>query len=650
MVAARRSYSSDSSDVENEALILHQLEVDSKGRPIISSTPAATSASSSSAVPSASSTAQGRQQYGDDDDDLDATSVLPTSHKTSRFKTEPESEKLDKTGRPEWLSDVITNPSRRSRKLRIALIAGLLLIAAGSFWFAFGSGKHYYTLWTGKYTASDADKFPQDVGYPGPTKTGSPADLADESRQTFPPKQADSPIQTHIPSLPADFNAFKHMGPLSPYSSSDGFGIDDAKYRDVPDGLAHGGSCTVDQVHILHRHGARYPTSNAPPQALAKFLSSQTSATFKGPLSFLSTWKNRLGAELLTPVGRGQLYDSGVFAAIRYGSLVADDLSRKPKIVVRAGSQFRIIDSAVAWLSGFFGPTWRDSVNLEIQIEANHFNSTISPWFACPNGGKAAQKGYKESNDWIESAFRSTAERLSQHVEGFKFNATLAYAAMQTCSYETVAFGRSDFCGLFTKDEWLAYEYAWDLNFHGSYGPGSPTGRAQGVGYWNEFFPRLLRQPWNPATQTTENATLASDPVTFPVDQRAYFDFAHDTTITGVLAALGLPDFAKPLDPKRIEPQRAYQSTRIVPFAARMTVEVLNCTRALEPTTLATASASPARYIRLVLNDAVIPLGQLSPCERRVDGLCSFDNFVASQAKRTEEAQFSNCTDPNWRP
>ncbi|KAK0541142.1 hypothetical protein OC842_000101 [Tilletia horrida] len=647
----RRSYSSDGSDIENEALILHQLEVDSKGRPILSSAPAATAAaasssSSASALPASTPESASRQQYGDDDDDDE---ILPTARKAGS-KQVADSEKLDKTGRPDWLNNVLTSSSRRARRLRYIFVGALLLLAGASFWFAFGSGKHYYTLWTGKSTNSDADKFPQDVGYPGPTQTGAPADLADESKQNFPPKQGESPIQTAIPSL-GDFNAFKHMGPLSPYSSSDGFGVDDAKYRDVPDGLESGNTCIVDQVHILHRHGARYPTTNAPPQALSRFLSSlpPKSVTFKGPLAFLSSWKYRLGAELLTPVGRGQLYDSGVSAAIRYSHLVQSDLSRKHKIVVRSGSQFRIIDSSVAWLSGFFGPQWRDSVNLEIQIEAPKFNSTISPWFACPNGGKAAKKGYETTAAWIEQAFKATGERLSQHVDGAKINATMIYAAMQTCSYETVAFGRSDFCSLFSKEDWLAYEYAWDLQFHGSYGPGSPAGRAQGVGYWNELFPRLTRTPWNPATQTTENATLAADPVTFPIDQRAYFDFAHDTTITGVLAALGLPDFAKPLDPQKIDPQRAYQSTRIVPFAARMTLEVLNCTSPLLPAT--TSAASPARYVRLLLNDAIIPLGQLPACERRPDGLCTFDKFVESQARRNEEAQFvPNCTDPNWRP
>ncbi|KAL9940470.1 hypothetical protein V8E36_001175 [Tilletia maclaganii] len=656
----RRSYSSDSSDIEEQALILHKLEVDSKGRPIISSSPAATSSSSASALPSSSS-ASVRQQYGGDDDDddddpTDGTSVLPTSlNRSAKLKKQAvvESEKLEKTGRPEWLNDVLTNPSKRSRKLRFIIVGLLLLIAGGSFWFAFGSGKHYYTLWTGKNTHSDAEKFPQDVGYPGPTKTGAPADLADESRQTFPPKQADMPFQTAIPALPSDFNAFKHMGPLTPYSSSDGFGVDDAKYRDVPDGLPSGARCVVDQVHILHRHGARYPTSHAPPESLAKYLGGldPKAVTFKGPLAFLAGWRYRLGSELLTPIGRGQLYASGVASAVRYGLLFADDIKRKSKIVVRTGSQFRIIDSAVAWLSGFLGPNWRDSVNLEIQIEAPGFNSTISPWFACPNGRRATRVGYANSAAFVEQAFTPTARRLNQYVEGAAFNATAIVGALQMCSYETVAFGRSDFCSLFTKDEFLAYEYAWDLQFYGSYGPGVPTGRAQGVGYWNEFFPRLTRTPWDPKTQTTENATLAADPVTFPIDQRAYVDFAHDTTITGVLAALGLPDFATPLDPKKMDPNRKYQTGRIVPFAARMTVEVLNCTAPLAPATVTAKRDEPARYVRLLLNDAIIPLGQLEPCEKRPDGLCSFDKFVESQAKRNELAQFTpNCTDPNWKP
>ena len=72
----------------------------------------------------------------------------------------------------------------------------------------------------------------------------------------------------------------------------------------VPEG------CSIDAVHILHRHGARYPTSGAPPSAFAaKIHASATGTGFSasGPLTFLNTWTYKLGTEILTPLGRQQL-------------------------------------------------------------------------------------------------------------------------------------------------------------------------------------------------------------------------------------------------------------------------------------------------------------------------------------------------------
>lgn len=147
------------------------------------------------------------------------------------------------------------------------------------------------------------------------------------------------------------------MGPLSPYFSADSFGVDNPKYRALPQPKS--GSCSVEQVHILHRHGARYPTSGAPPAKFASFLKNASKyLQFSGALSFLSKWKYALGKELLVPLGREQLYDSGVNAAMEYGRLAAWDVQERNKTVFRAGSQQRIVDSAISWLAGFYGPNW----------------------------------------------------------------------------------------------------------------------------------------------------------------------------------------------------------------------------------------------------------------------------------------------------
>ncbi len=101
------------------------------------------------------------------------------------------------------------------------------------------------------------------------------------------------------------FNPMRSWGNLSPWFSVDSGdnGLPDASPQ-VPDG------CELTQVHLLHRHGARYPTTaDAPAQFAAALhqVAGTSGFSVSGPLKFLSTWTYKLGADLLLPFGRQQL-------------------------------------------------------------------------------------------------------------------------------------------------------------------------------------------------------------------------------------------------------------------------------------------------------------------------------------------------------
>ena len=61
-------------------------------------------------------------------------------------------------------------------------------------------------------------------------------------------------------------------------------------------------------------------------------------------------------------------------------------------------------------------------------------------------------------------------------MDGLELDVADVYAAQTMCPYETVAYGFSRFCDLFTYEEWVGFGYAVDLNFHGDAAFGSPTG------------------------------------------------------------------------------------------------------------------------------------------------------------------------------
>ena len=131
--------------------------------------------------------------------------------------------------------------------------------------------------------------FPSDVGYAGPTPTGAePALVA-----TAP----SYPIHTGAPHLLSPetlknvtkrkFDIFRHWGNLSPWFTVDRgvFGVDAGP--EPPAG------CRVTGLHLLHRHGARYPTGSASygaPATLAAWLNGAEKWHATGQLKFLNDW------------------------------------------------------------------------------------------------------------------------------------------------------------------------------------------------------------------------------------------------------------------------------------------------------------------------------------------------------------------------
>jgi len=185
-------------------------------------------------------------------------------------------------------------------------------------------------------------------------------------------------------------NPFCLFPSQSPYFSSPLF----ADFQETAAVLSE--TCSVSQVHLLHRHGARYPTSYSTEGApfFGQTIANATADgnfSASGPLSFLNTWSYELGAELLVPLGRQQLFDSGVHAFFRYGRLY-NETTQLHKPVVRTTSQSRILDSSRYFTLGFFGWDAPEKIDLEVVIEEGfslgpdqYFNNTLAPYNTCNN-------------------------------------------------------------------------------------------------------------------------------------------------------------------------------------------------------------------------------------------------------------------------
>jgi hypothetical protein len=146
------------------------------------------------------------------------------------------------------------------------------------------------------------------------------------------------------------------------------------------------------------------------------------------------------------------------------------------------------------------------------------------------------------------------------------------------CAYEYNYLYSSDFCTLFTEQEWEGFEAAHDLQYYYDYAWGNPTGRAQGIGYLQELLARIEGE-YITSSNSSVNSTIDDNAKQFPLKQKFYADFSHDDIIISVLTAMSLDYFrqAPSLTAYPPDPQRHFILSHMTPFAARLVTEVIGC-------------------------------------------------------------------------
>ena len=186
-----------------------------------------------------------------------------------------------------------------------------------------------------------------------------------------------TPLETQVPVLdnPHHHNIFQRLANLSPYFPNPrGFGVDEYP---VPPGA------NVSWLNMVHRHGSRYPefSGGAAERTLGKKIV-DAKGNFKahGPLSFLNNWRFMLGAEILVPNGKMELFNSGTLHYYQYGHLYPNNGS---KIIARTTTQRRMLESAEYFMAGFFGLGWTQNATLELIIESDQFNNTMAGYKLC---------------------------------------------------------------------------------------------------------------------------------------------------------------------------------------------------------------------------------------------------------------------------
>ncbi|OOF91715.1 hypothetical protein ASPCADRAFT_177108 [Aspergillus carbonarius ITEM 5010] len=510
-------------------------------------------------------------------------------------------------------------------------------------------------------TATEPDWFktrPQ--SFQGYTATGAapflaqtnPAPFGDPATYTV-----NHPLETSQPIHGAkNRNFFHHMGNLSPYyPRADGFGVDE---------YARPQGSNITQMHLLHRHGSRYPSKEETDRLAtwAKNIADAIThgAVFNDELSFLHDWSYTLGAAILTTRGRQDLFDSGVLNFFNYGHLYTEGT----KIVARTTTQDRMLKSAENFLSGFFHLDWDQHVNLLAMIEEKNYNTSLQAINACPNAINMSFGDYVDAplKKWKNHYLSHRTNRLNHLSHKHTWTINDSFNAQALCAYETVALGYSPFCDLFTFTEWEGFSYAFDITFAGYSGFQCPIGRASGITWVEEFLARVENREFStPGSSSSANLTLNTNPVTFPTNQSLYFDFAHDNILTSVLTAFGFRQFADlPLpDFLTTSPssESHFQTSKLIPFAARLNIEIIDAPHKIIPNRTHTIQdpylkdTLETRYIHFLVNQRTVPLHKSFPedCPYRSDGWCELDSFLAVQRQSLDKAKYDYSCVGDWK-
>ncbi|KAH9222651.1 histidine acid phosphatase-like protein [Leptodontidium sp. 2 PMI_412] len=435
---------------------------------------------------------------------------------------------------------------------------------------------------------------------------------------------AQIPLQPQSHSQGYQFDPLLHLPGISPYFDAIGFGLSHEAPR----------HCEVTAASYLIRHAAIYANAHDYETYIEPFLtkldSTYPSSSFskkrqgwKGPLSFLTKWTNPISdpdnqLEQITPQGIKDSKKVGKHLLSRYPKLVPTTKT------IYADTKARTQDTAKAFVQVF--PQKVEVV--EIDLNRTSFHSQ-DPHKACKAFSK--KPGDDEMGVFTAKYTAPVIARLQRHAP-VELGETDIMAMQQLCGYESAITGKkSEICGVFTDDEWMAYEYAWDLKYSHMVGHGNDLSPYLGFPWLNTT--SHLMSKFHKPRYTAATSTPTPDPEVPDDDgQRFFLAFTHREVPPFIATALGLFNssnaHAEEFPTDRINWSRSWKMAELIPFLGHVGIEKLTCNA------VSLDSEGDHEYIRIIANSAPRPIPH---CEDGPGASCNFDDFVELIRRGMEE-------------
>lgn len=369
------------------------------------------------------------------------------------------------------------------------------------------------------------------------------------------------------------YNVVRFLGGAGPYVQHPGFGIS----TDVPD------QCTLEQVHLLSRHGERYPSKSVGKSLeaiMAKI--NDWNETWVGELAFLNDYTyfvtNSDYYEKETSPFNSEGTYAGTSDAQRHGASFRSKYqslfnATSEVLNVFTSNSGRVHQTSKYFARGFLGDEYSDEAvdYYVISEDADMGANSLTPRTACVNWDDSVND---DLVDEYNTTFLETArDRIVEGNGDFNLTSADVENLFSWCAYETNVRGSSPFCTLFNNEEFVRYSYSVDLSTY----------------YSNSFGNNLTAVMGAPYLNATLLFLLEEDPA-----YKVLLAFTHDTDIEIFHAALGLVQPAADLPVDHVAFPSPYNHGQVTPQGARLVTEKYSC--------------DGETYVRYIVNDAVFPI------------------------------------------